>query len=50
MKDIDIDAVQCKYTLLVDKGTYFSDSLFGILWEMLKHRFEHLRRDGKWMD
>ena len=29
MKDIDIDAAQCKYTLLVDKGAYFSDSLFG---------------------
>jgi hypothetical protein len=39
-----------KYTLMMDKGAYFSDSLFGILWEMLKHRFEHLRRDGKWMD
>ena len=39
-----------KYTLMVDKGAYFSDSLFGILWEMFKHRLEHLRKDNIWMD
>jgi len=39
-----------KYTLLVDSGAYFSDTIVGLLWEMLKHRLEHLRRDNAWMD
>ena len=46
----DIDIVDCKYTLLVKDGTYFANSIIGLFWEMLKHRLEHLRRDGKWMD
>ena len=50
MKDIDIDTAQCKYTLLVGKGTYFSDSIFGLLWEMFTHRFQHLMRGDGWMD
>ena len=39
-----------RYTLLVDGGAYFSDTIIGLLCEMLKHRFEHLRRDNIWMD
>ena len=39
-----------KYTLLVDAGAYFSDSVIGLVWEVIKHRFEHLRGDGKWVD
>ena len=39
-----------KYKLLVDNGVYFSDTVIGLLWEILKHRLEHLRRDGVWMD
>ena len=31
-------------------GVYESDTLFGLLWEMLKHRFWHLRKHGRWMD
>ena len=50
MKEIDIDTVEYRYTLLVGKGTYFSDSIFGLMWEILTHRFKHLIRDGKWMD
>ena len=33
-----------------DFTTYFADSVFGLIWEVLTHRFEHLWRDGKWMD
>ena len=39
-----------KYKLLTDNGTYFSDTVIGLLWEMFKHRLEHLRSDGKWID
>ena len=39
-----------RYTLLVDGGAYFSDTVIGLLWEMFKHRLEHLRRDNIWMD
>jgi hypothetical protein len=31
-------------------GFYESDSLFGLIWVMLTHRFWHLRKHGKWMD
>ena len=42
-----------KYTLLVNSPSsdaYFADTIVGLLWEMFKHRLEHLRRDGVWMD
>jgi len=39
-----------KYMLYVKAGIYESDTLFGLLWEILKHRFYHLRKNGKWMD
>jgi len=39
-----------KYTLLVGNGAYFSDTIIGLFWEMLKHRLEHLRKDNVWMD
>jgi len=39
-----------KYTLMVDNGAYFSDSLFGLFWEMAKHRFWHWRKGHGWMD
>ena len=31
-------------------GYYESDSLFGLVWEMFKHRFWHLVKHGRWMD
>ena len=31
-------------------GIYESNSLFGLFIEVIKHRFEHLIRDRKWMD
>ena len=36
--------------LIVRSGYYESDTLVGLLVEVLKHRFHHLIRDGKWMD
>ena len=50
MKEITIDTTEYKYTLLVGTGTYSANSIFGLTWEVLTHRFEHLWRDGKWMD
>ena len=34
----------------VPAGTYESDSLIGLCWEVLKHRTWHLFRHGRWMD
>ena len=31
-------------------GVYESDTLFGLLWEMFRHRLWHLRKHGRWMD
>ena len=45
-----VDTTGNKYTLLVSNGMYSSDSFIGLIWEVFKHRFKHLRRDGKWMD
>tara|TARA_R100000773_G_C4153186_1_gene74285 strand:+ start:204 stop:344 length:141 start_codon:yes stop_codon:yes gene_type:complete len=39
-----------KYTLIVGAGAYFSNTFIGLVWEMFKHRLEHLRSDGKWID
>ena len=46
----------CKYkakyeaTYKVPAGTYTSDSLMGLVWEVLKHRASHLIKHGRWMD
>jgi len=39
-----------KYKLTVKEGVYYSDNLFFLIIEILKHRFSHLIKDGKWMD
>ena len=44
------DTSTTRYALIVEAGAYFSDTLLGVLWEMLKHRFHHLRKHGIWMD
>jgi len=46
----DIKIVDCKYTLLVSAGTYTSNSLVGLVWEVVTHRFSHLIKHGRWMD
>ena len=34
----------------VPAGSYESNSLFGLVWEVLKHRTWHLFKHGRWMD
>ena len=34
----------------VPAGTYESDSMVGLLWEIFKHRTWHLFKHGKWID
>ena len=46
------DAREWKYTLMLSKGNgvYFADSLWGLVTEMLSHRFQHWKRGDGWMD
>ena len=41
-----------KYTLMLSdgNGVYFADSLWGLVTEMLSHRFQHWKRGDGWMD
>ncbi len=34
----------------VPEGIYESESLFGLVWEVFKHRCWHLWNHGKWTD
>ena len=38
------------YTLKVPAGTYTSNSLFSLLWEMFTHRLWHWRKGHGWID
>ena len=38
------------FKLIVNEGTYEADTFFALIIEVLKHRFWHLRKHGKWMD
>tara|TARA_Y100001938_G_C7887722_1_gene328254 strand:- start:239 stop:511 length:273 start_codon:yes stop_codon:yes gene_type:complete len=38
------------YELNVPAGTYSSDNIFSLLWEVFTHRLSHLRKHGKWID
>ena len=45
------DCNKYDYVLMVkDGGSYFSDSLFGLFTEIMKHRFEHWKRGDGWRD
>jgi hypothetical protein len=39
-----------RFKLIVPEGTYEANSLVRLIYEVLKHRFWHLRNDGRWMD
>ena len=39
-----------KYVLLVDNGTYAEDSLIGLFWTVIKHRFHHWNNGEGWRD
>ena len=45
-----IDTSEYKYTLLVDEGAYFADSLWGLFVEIMKHRVWHWKRGHGWTD
>ncbi len=38
------------YRLKVPAGTYSSNNIFGLLWEVFKHRTSHLIKHRRWMD
>jgi len=42
--------MKSKFKLTTNAGTYEADTFFRIVLEVLKHRFWHLRKHGKWMD
>ena len=42
--------MRSKYILEVPAGTYEADTFFGLIFEVLSHRFHHLISHGKWMD
>ena len=39
---------KCNY--ICDAGAYEANSLFGLIWEIFKHRTWHLFKHGKWVD
>ena len=38
------------YQLKVPAGTYSSDNIFSLMWEVFTHRFWHLIKHRRWMD
>jgi hypothetical protein len=43
--------MKSKFKLIVQEaGVYENDTFFGLVIQVLKHRFWHLRKHGKWMD
>jgi len=38
------------FKLVVKEGEYYADTFWQLIIEVLKHRFWHLRKHGKWMD
>lgn len=39
-----------KYILKVKDGEYYADSLIELLYEVMKHRFQHWRNGDGWRD
>ena len=39
-----------KYILVVNDGSYFADSLWKLITEVISHRFEHWRKGQGWRD
>ena len=39
-----------KATYTVPAGTYESETLFGLVWEVFTHRLHHLIKHRRWMD
>jgi hypothetical protein len=39
-----------KYKLIVKYGYYEANSLFGLLWQVFKHRLHHFFNGDGWVD
>ena len=39
-----------KITYKVPNGTYYANSIWGLIWEVYSHRLHHLIKHGRWMD
>ena len=46
----EIYGEKCYYQLIVPTGTYSSDNFFSLMWQVLKHRLQHLFKHGRWVD
>ena len=46
----DKEGKEWKYILLVDGGSYFANSLWGLLTEVFEHRLWHWRKGHGWKD
>ena len=48
--DKECDRREPYYQLKVPAGIYTDNNIFGLMWEVLKHRFSHLVKHRRWMD
>ena len=39
-----------KFTYTVPSGTYYANSMWGLLWEVYSHRFSHFIKGEGWKD
>ena len=44
------DRMQYKITYTVSNGTYYANSIWGLIWEVYSHRLWHLIKHRRWMD
>ena len=42
--------MESKFKLIVSAGIYEADTFWQLILQVLKHRFWHLRKHGKWID
>ena len=47
---LTVDTTEYKYHLLVDAGVYHSNSILGLIIEMISHRFLNLIKGVGWGD
>jgi len=48
--DEQMDKPTYKITYTVPNGTYYANTMLGLLWEVGTHRLLHLLKHGRWMD
>ena len=48
---VSVDGViQDNSAYTVSNGTYYANSVWGLIWEVYSHRLQHLIKHGRWMD